>query len=110
MTCILLKGMMALASRRIYCDKTELVLVVVGKNRVSTVNLKYDEIVSIRFQRCKEVRFFWPVSSERIVITTRKSDKPFIYTKYREKKFFNEYKQGLAKFAKENNVTFYNEL
>lgn len=99
-----------MANKRVLCDKTELVLTVPGKNKVSIENLTYEQIVSIRFEPCKEFRFFRMVPSERIVITTSKHEKPIIYTKQKEKKHFNEYKRDLKEFAENNRVTFYNNL
>ncbi|NMA94560.1 MAG: hypothetical protein GX974_00795 [Clostridiales bacterium] len=99
-----------MANKRILCDKTELVLTVVGKKRVSIVNLTYEQIVSIRFEPFKEFRFFRKVPSERISITTSKLGSPIVYTKYKEKKYFEEYKKELRKFAEDNRVTFYDDL
>ena len=95
-----------MANRRILCDKTELVLTIVGK-RVNILNLPYNQITSISIEPCKEFRFFRMVPSERIVIRTSKRPEPIVYTKYKEKKFFDEYKRELTEFAKNNRITFY---
>jgi hypothetical protein len=97
-----------MANKRILCDKTELVLTIVGKKKVDTINLTYNQITSITIEDCKEFRFFRTVPSERILIRTSKRPEPITYTKCKEKKFFDEYKQELTEFAKNNRITFYN--
>ena len=99
-----------MANKRVLCDKTEVVLTVLGKNKAQIINLTYDQIVSIRFEPCREFRFFRRVPSERIVITTSKGEQPIIYTKVKEKKFFDEYKKDLKEFAENNRITFYDNL
>ena len=104
---VLVKGDVNMANRHILCDKTELVLTIIGKKRVNILNVPYNQITSISFEPCKEFRFFRMVPSERIIIRTSKRPEPIVYTKYKEKKFFDEYKQELAEFAKNNRITFY---
>ena len=99
-----------MAVEHVMCDKTELVLVVLEKKKAVTLNVRYDEIQSIRFQPCKEFKFLSKVDSEKIVIATSKYPKPVVYTKRKEKKYFEKYKTELEKFAKNNNITFYNDL
>lgn len=99
-----------MAQKRVLCDKTEMVLMVVGKKKVEAVNLRADQITNIRFEECKELKFFWLVPSERIVITSSKRGEPIVYTKMREKRYFEEYKKDMEKFAVENRITFYNNL
>ncbi|WP_105615440.1 hypothetical protein [Vallitalea okinawensis] len=96
--------------RRILLDKTELVLIVAGKKEVKTLNLTYEDIQAIIFEPCREFRYFNVVSSERIVINTSQSSHPILYPKLKNKKYFEEYKQGLTRFAISNRITFHNNL
>lgn len=99
-----------MAKKRILCDKTELVLTITDRKRISIANLSYEQIVSIRFEPYTEFRFFRRVPSERIVISTSKLELPITYTRYREKEYFDEYKKELRKFAQDNRITFYDNL
>jgi len=74
------------------------------------LNLKYNQISRIQFDPCREFRIFRFVPSEKISIYTPKRGEPLIYTKLKEKAFFEQYKQELAKFAKDNRVTFTDNL
>lgn len=99
-----------MALRHIFCDKTELVLMVETKKKVQPLNVTYDQIIRIQFEPCKEFRFFRFVPSEKIQIMTRKREQPVEYTMYKEKQYFGEYKKELEKFARENKITFINNL
>src|SRR5690242_14720686 len=98
-----------MAQRHIMVDKTEIVLMVAGKKKYEIVNLSYDQIVRVQFDKCKETRFFWRVESESITIITSKRP-PIVYKKFQEKNFFDEYKNSLEKFCKDNHITFTNNL
>jgi len=99
-----------MAVKRIYCDKSEIVLYVVGKNKVQSMNVTYDRIVNVRFEKCKEFQWFRFVPSEKICITVSGRGEPVEYTKMKEKKFFKEYKMELEEFCKRNRVTFYKNI
>lgn len=92
--------------KHIYFDKTEIMMMFLDGNQYQTINLTYDKIIRIQFDKCTEKKFFRKVPSERIQIVTNCRNKPIEYTKMREKKYFDEYKQGLAKFAKDNRISF----
>lgn len=96
-----------MALRRIYPDKTSIVFMYEDGNSFKKVELSYNDIISIRFDEIKEKKLLliWS-DSEQIVITTGKLPKPIVYTKNRNKKFFDIYKQELRKFAKDNFITF----
>jgi hypothetical protein len=99
-----------MARDHILVDGGEIVLsFFVGKN-FRTLNLHYDQVVRIQFNKCKEFRFFRFVPSEEIQVVTNKVSTPIVYRKYKELKFFEKYKQELEKFAKDNHVTFANNL
>ena len=95
-----------MANKRILCDKTELVLMVLGKKKASVVNLTYEQIINIRVEPVKEFKLFRYVPSERIVIARKKGD-PIIYRKSQEKKYFEEYKQELKRFAADHRIVFH---
>jgi hypothetical protein len=99
-----------MAEKRVLCDKTEVVLKFndsTDKNKIKIANLAYDQITSITIEDFYEFRLFRKVPSERILVRTNRLQAPIIYTKKKDKQFFDEYKQDLAKFAKDNRITFY---
>jgi hypothetical protein len=98
-----------MAQRHILADKTELVLNVEGKKKFEMVNLTYDQIVRIQFDKIKEYKLFFKVDSEAITIVSSKRG-PIVFKKSKEKSFFEEYKKVLEQFCKNNNVTFTNNL
>jgi hypothetical protein len=98
-----------MAQRHILADKTELILNVEGKKKFEMVHLTYDQIVRIQFDRIKEFKLFFRVDSEAITIVSSKRG-PIVFKKTKEKNFFEEYKQVLEKFCKDNRVTFTNNL
>ena len=97
-------------SRRIYTDMTELMLMYLDGNEYKTATINRDQIIRIQLDEFKERKFIIRVPSERIQIITKKLSKPIVYTKLREKKHFDEYKSMLEKYAKENYVTFINNI
>lgn len=99
-----------MAKRHIFVDKTELVLIYLKGKKFTSTNLTYEQITNIRFVPCKEYKFFFPVDSEKIEIISSKQSQPIVYTKLKEKKYFEEYKKELAEFAARNRVSFSNEL
>ncbi len=96
-----------MANRRIYLDKSELTLLIPGKKKVEDVHLASSVITRIQFDKCTERIFLViPKQSEKITIVSSKRAQPVVYTKGQNKAFFDQYKEELAKFAKEYNVTF----
>ena len=94
-----------MAVQRIYFDKAEISLTFKAGNRYPTVLLTGSQIQRIQFDKIKEFSLFRFVDSEKITITNSKTGEPIVYTKKKEKAFYDEYKQGLKEFAKTNNVT-----
>ncbi len=99
-----------MAVKSIQADKTELVLMVEGKKKYEVLNVTFDQITRIQIRPTEVFSFFKKVPSEEIVIVTRKKSEPLVYKKHKEKKFFDEYKRELEEFAKNNRVTFINNL
>lgn len=96
-----------MAQRRIFIDKTEIVFMVPAKSKVVRRELSAKEIVRIQFDECTERTLgIFPKKSEMITIVSGKLGAPLVYKKGQNGKFFAEYKAGLEKFAKDNFVTF----
>jgi len=76
-------------SKRIYTDRTELMLMYLDGNEYKTVNLNRDQIIRIQVDEFKERKFITRVPSEKIQIVTNKLSKPIVYTKLRKKKHFD---------------------
>lgn len=96
-----------MAQRRVFIDKTEIVFMVPVKSKVARYELSAKEIVRIQFDKCTERVFgVFPKQSEMITIVSGKLGSPIVYKRGANQKFFDEYKRGLEKFAKDNFVTF----
>ena len=96
-----------MAPKRIFFDKTEIVFMVPGRSNVARCPLLAKEIVRIQFDEI-ESKFLGviPQKSETITVVSGKLGAPIVYKKTQNKKYFNEYKKGLVRFVKENNVSF----
>ena len=96
-----------MASRRIYVDKTEIVFMVPAKKKMARYCLSAKEISRIQFDK-KESKLlgFIKTVTESISVASGKLGEPIVYKKSQNKKFFEEYKRDLEKFAKDNSVTF----
>ena len=96
-----------MANRRIYIDKTEIVFMVPAKKKMVRHCLSAKEISRIQFDK-SESKFlgFIKMQSESISVASGKLGAPLVYKKSQNKKFFDEYKRDLEKFAKDNMVTF----
>ncbi|MGI6040504.1 MAG: hypothetical protein GX257_07105 [Clostridiales bacterium] len=96
-----------MARDHLLCDKTEIVVTVLMGNQWRNVNITADKIKRIQFDKCKErVFLFKTVDSEKITIEYSPSEIPIVIYKQKEKKFFDDYKTRLEKFAKNNILTF----
>lgn len=94
-----------MAKRRIYFDKSEVVLIVPGKNKTSNYNVTSNMMNRIKFDKCKEFAFgFIPKSSEKITIVASNLPGEVVYTKGENKAFFDTYKEEFRQFAKENRI------
>jgi len=99
-----------MARDKIVFDKTEMVLTDNYGKRVVTHNLTYDKIVNIRFDNAKVRKLLWSVRTRRIAITVRKRENPIVIYEFMDKEYFEKYMEGLRKFAKDNRVSFYDDL
>ncbi len=98
-----------MAKEKILFDKTELVCGVVFGTSASVINLKYSDIINIKFIPTPEKKLFKTVMSERIEIKCKNQQFPIVYLKSQEKKYWDKYKAGLIKFAKDNRITLEDE-
>lgn len=99
-----------MGKRRIYIDKAEMVLIVPGKKGTSNYNLKSTDISRIQIQNCTEyILGFIPVESEKIVIETSKISTPITYTRKDNQDLFDDYKEEITQYAKENRVQLTDE-
>ena len=81
------------------------------RSKVARRELAANEIIRIQFDKCTErVLGIFPKESEMISIVSGKLGAPIVYKKGENKKYFEEYKNGLEKFAKDNKITFTNNL
>ncbi len=87
-------------------DKTELTLAVLGQKKAEVVHATYDKIKRIQIDSFMEKKLFSKVPSEKISIFITGRENPVVYTKLKEKDFFNGYKENIKKFAKDNRITF----
>ena len=98
-----------MSKERLLFDKTEIVAGFVNGRNFQVANLTSENITSVTIEPCK-VGLFKNKPGERIVIVSGKLTVPIIYYRHAEKQYFDGYVEGLQKFCKANNVTFYNKL
>lgn len=94
-----------MANRKIVCDKMEIILVDQRKNDQAHT-LTYDQIMRIQITTCNGLSWFRKIPSEKIEVYARKFAEPFVFLKSKNKQFYEEYKIGLEKFAKDNRIPF----
>jgi len=70
----------------------------------------YRDIDSITIEYCSEKSGFKEYESERIIIRTKKLLTPIIYYGIKEYEWYDNYKNGLRKFAMDNNVKLIDEV
>lgn len=96
---------------KILFDKTEIVINYYnGKNR-EDLNLPYNQITSFSIDKCKVKKFFKEIETERVGVTARPLGNTTIYYyANKEGEFFEGYKEGIRKFAKENGISLFDNL
>ncbi len=96
-----------MAERQIYVDKSEIVLLVPAKNKMKRYNLAAGDVNRIQFDKsANKILGFIKSETETITVTSGKVGTPMVYKKNQNKKYFDEYKRELERFAKDNYVTF----
>ena len=101
---------MAKIDSKILYDKTEIIVVDLSGKRAQALNLTYDKIVSIQFDNATVSKLFKKIPCEKITITIRGKEAPIVYFEADEKKNWEQYKTDLTKFAKDNKISFRNNL
>ncbi len=90
--------------RLISCSKDWTVLKIIGPGKNNSFHLNYFDIDSIQFDKTYIEKLFRKIPTERIRIFTKSSKDPLEFTRYRNAKYFDEYKQELIKFSKDNKI------
>jgi hypothetical protein len=98
-----------MAKKHLIIDKTELIATLLMGNQWRNVAVTADKIRRIQYDKCVEKSLFKKVESEKITIEASASP-PIVFFKSKEKEFFEEYKQDLEKFAKNNRLTFVDNI
>jgi hypothetical protein len=67
---------------------------------------------TFKLTNAQSKKFFKKIPTEKIEILLTNKEKPIVYYQNKEKHFFDEYKERLSGFAKENRIKLYdmNEL
>ena len=96
---------------KISFDKTEISLYDDYGSRPRILNLTYDRITSIQFDR-SSMRVFGILKkpTDRIMFQIRGLELPVFLYRAREGEDFDRYMEGLRKFARENRITLRDEL
>ncbi len=79
---------------------------VIKKNMITF----YKDIESITIEYCQERVGFKDYESERIVIRTKKMKTPVIYYGIKEFSWYEDYKNGLRKFAADNGIKLVDDV
>lgn len=98
-----------MAKEHLLFDKTEITAAVLSSNPPHVANLQASKISSIAIKPFDEKAAFGKKPSEKIEIFVRGNAEPIVYTKLKEKAFWDVYKANLKKFAKDNRITFTDE-
>lgn len=94
-----------MAVRHLLVDKTEMIMMIPQKKKYITRNAVYSDVRQIEFKKFEERRFlFLKKPSEKITITFTKGWPPVVFTYFKEKKYFEEYKAELERFCKDNRI------
>jgi hypothetical protein len=98
-----------MAKEHLFFDKTELTAAVLTSVQPYVANLQGSKISSITIRPFEEKAAFGKKPSEIIEIKVRGNSEPIVYTKLKEKEFWDKYKTNLKKFAKDNRIEFTDE-
>lgn len=91
-------------SRLVSCNRDWTGLTVIDKNG-KPIYLDYYQIEQIRFGYYTETKFFVKKTSEKIEIQAKGFKSPIILTKRMDWENFEQYKQEITKFAKDNKIS-----
>lgn len=94
-----------MSNRLVSCDKDLTMLTILNKSGNPTY-LSYNEIAHIRIGYATQKKFFFKKTTEKIEIMPKGSKKPIILTKPMDWDHFEQYKQEISRFARENRIEF----
>ena len=95
---------MSVREQVIFTDKAELILLLKARVGREPRNIAADQVQSIRFSKVKGGLF---KKEMRQITIVAKGVGTIEYDESTHKQYFDSYVENLRKFAKENNVTFY---
>ncbi|NMB33982.1 MAG: hypothetical protein GX992_07125 [Clostridium sp.] len=90
-------------NRLMECNRDWTGITVVG-NKGKPVFLNYNQIKEIRFGYYTESKLFSKKTSEKIEICAEGLNAPILLLKQMDQKHFDQYKQEIAKFARDNKI------
>lgn len=90
--------------RILSCSKDWTVLTIACSDKNNPLRLNYFDIEKIQFDEIYLAKLFRKIRTERIHIYTVNNKKPIEITKYYYPRYFDEYKQELSKFARDNRI------
>ncbi|MDP4180759.1 MAG: hypothetical protein Q8942_06680 [Bacillota bacterium] len=90
--------------RRLSCSKDWTTIEIADFDDKKTLYLNYYDINKIQFDEALINKLFRKVRTEKIRIFVNTSSKPIEFTKHNNEMYFEEYKQELSKFARDNSI------
>jgi|BioPla2DNA2_1021312.scaffolds.fasta_scaffold15516_1 hypothetical protein len=90
-------------NRLIECNRDWTGITVIG-NKGKPIFLNYSQIKEIRFGYHTETKLFSKKTSEKIEICAEGLKAPILLLKPMDKEHFEQYKQEIVKFAKDNKI------
>lgn len=96
--------------RRLSCSKDWTTLTIADFDEKKTLYLNYYDINRIEFDEMFINKLFKKIRSEKIQIFTNTSSAPIEFTKHKHEKYFEEYKQELTKFARDNKISLIDRI
>ena len=96
-----------MAKDHLLCDKTEIVATQLMGNQWRQVSARADRIKTIRYDFVDTRKFFFLKGRDERISIEVSGGMPITFMRSAEKGFFDDYKQRIREFAKNNNITFY---
>lgn len=96
-----------MAKEHIIFDKTEIIFAVLNEGQPHLENIKYSDIIFVKFKMGEKKGLFGKAGEVIEVKTKRKS---VTMDQAKEKKFWDGYKAGMRKFCTDNRITLYDEV
>ncbi|HEY9061174.1 MAG TPA: hypothetical protein VIO64_11840 [Pseudobacteroides sp.] len=96
--------------RRLSCSKDWTTLSIANFDEKKTLYLNYNDINRIEFDEILINKLFRKIRTEKIQIFTNTSSTPIEFIKHNHEKYFEEYKQELSKFARDNKISLIDRI